>query len=388
MSNSRPRSATPRSVGRTATERPSTTSDLPTPGPSRGRLDTGGEWTPVTLIKSGMFAGRYMSFWLDVAQEPVHGRRKTEKDRRPLAPSPIVRLWIREHAHQNAAGVAVDPADIEVSHIVCAAELFSPQRQPTPAQSESSSFPLPLRETASPRRRTPSPARLALDGYIKRSPGTVSASPQDDRDAIDSRYPPTPPLNNQPPRMEEADAIPDDRPSSATRPPSQASEGSRGSRGSRGRSARVTQSEPLGDRPGSGSRKVVPGRNLYGNLHVAGVRVPAMEGGVGLWFLFTDLSIRNEGSYSLRFRCFDMTAIGSVSNSDPIPPLVECQSADFKVYSPRNFPGLPKPTELAEHFARQGYKLNTRKNERQAASPPASPSSATFQPDAAKPPHH
>lgn len=104
-----------------------------------------------------------------------------------------------------------------------------------------------------------------------------------------------------------------------------------------------------------------------------------MEGGVGLWFLFTvsprshahnpclplqvrsittdarpqDLSIRNEGryelvtppallvltnsppSYSLRFRCFDMTAIGSASNSDPIPPLVECQSADFKVYSPR-----------------------------------------------------
>ncbi|KAL1407121.1 hypothetical protein Q8F55_006535 [Vanrija albida] len=292
-----------------------------------------------------MFAGRYMSFWLDVAQEPVHGRRKTEKDRRPLAPSPIVRLWIREHAHSTAPGVAVDPADIEVSHIVCAAELFSSQRQPTPAQSESSNFPVPLRETASPKRRTPSPARLAQDGYIKRSPGTVSASPQDDRDALDPRYTPTPPLNHQP-RMDDIDGIPDDRPS------------------------------------------VVPGRNLYGNLHVAGVRVPAMEGGVGLWFLFTDLSIRNEGSYSLRFRCFDMTAIGTGANSEPIPPLVECQSADFKVYSPRNFPGLPKPTELAEHFARQGYKLNTRKNERQAVSPPASPSSATFQPEAAKPPPH
>lgn len=29
------------------------------------------------------------------------------------------------------------------------------------------------------------------------------------------------------------------------------------------------------------------GRNLYGNLHVAGVRVPAMDGTMGLWFLFT-----------------------------------------------------------------------------------------------------
>lgn len=28
-------------------------------------------------------------------------------------------------------------------------------------------------------------------------------------------------------------------------------------------------------------------RNLYGNLHVSGVRAPAMEGGLGLWFLFT-----------------------------------------------------------------------------------------------------
>lgn len=35
------------------------------------------------------------------------------------------------------------------------------------------------------------------------------------------------------------------------------------------------------------ARKPVTGRNIYGNLHVAGIRVPAPEGGVGLWFLFT-----------------------------------------------------------------------------------------------------
>lgn len=50
------------------------------------------------------------SFWLEVAQEPVHGRRKTEKDRRPLAPSPIVRLWVREYAAGgNGPGMPVDP---------------------------------------------------------------------------------------------------------------------------------------------------------------------------------------------------------------------------------------------------------------------------------------
>ena len=35
-------------------------------------------------------------FHLEVAQEPIHGRRKTEKDRRPLAHCPIVRLRIKE----------------------------------------------------------------------------------------------------------------------------------------------------------------------------------------------------------------------------------------------------------------------------------------------------
>lgn len=42
-------------------------------------------------------------------------------------------------------------------------------------------------------------------------------------------------------------------------------------------------------------RSVAFGRNLYGNSHVSGIRVPAPEGGVGLWFLFTV-------SRGLRFR--------------------------------------------------------------------------------------
>lgn len=41
------------------------------------------------------FIPRYR-FNLEVAQQPIHGRRKTEKDRRPLAHCPIVRLRARE----------------------------------------------------------------------------------------------------------------------------------------------------------------------------------------------------------------------------------------------------------------------------------------------------
>ncbi len=44
-----------------------------------------------------------------------------------------------------------------------------------------------------------------------------------------------------------------------------------------------------GSSSGFVSRKVKPGagRNLYGGLHVAGVRVTAMDTTMGLWFLFT-----------------------------------------------------------------------------------------------------
>lgn len=44
-------------------------------------------------------------------------------------------------------------------------------------------------------------------------------------------------------------------------------------------------------------RSVAFGRNLYGNSHVSGIRVPAPEGGVGLWFLFavSDIWVHEEG---------------------------------------------------------------------------------------------
>jgi hypothetical protein len=86
--------------------------------------------------------------------------------------------------------------------------------------------------------------------------------------------------------------------------------------------------------------------------------------------------------YTLRFRCFDITAVPSES-ATPSPPLVSAHSQAFTVYSPRkcvsrycqkehraysSFPGMPKPTELAEHFNRLGFKLNTRKVSEPSAS--------------------
>lgn len=46
--------------------------------------------------------------------------------------------------------------------------------------------------------------------------------------------------------------------------------------------------ESDGDGPRDSKRQRADGqRNLYGNLHVSGVRARDLEGGLGLWFLFT-----------------------------------------------------------------------------------------------------
>ena len=115
-----------------------------------------------------------------------------------------------------------------------------------------------------------------------------------------------------------------------------------------------------------GRQSAKPGamRNLYGALHVAGVKAPGLDGRQALWFLFTvrggvvddsglmDLGfisairrlvsgweIRSTGSslrqrYCLRFRCYDITAVDGVRGG-PSPILAEVLSQTFRVYSPR-----------------------------------------------------
>ncbi|KAL7418846.1 hypothetical protein Q5752_006530 [Cryptotrichosporon argae] len=459
----------------------------PVPGPT---------WTPVEYVESGVFAGQYMSFWLELAQQPLLGRRKTDKDRRPIAPAPIVRLHIRQSASSSApAAPDFDYNSVEASNFICAADIQSPidseshqpplsspaergfSSQASPALSSSASAsastsasasvppwpypplrastsdaprrsssglsasastpnllaeldPGPARALGGPQLAMPAPTASSRGAWGTASPGRArlrrsSSSPPASNTSSttvravrewDDSLPPSiaastsasasaPPSVSSTARSLRAlmhnDDVPAPRsaPPTAARPPDtlpsmptwaaqppagsaldadrppasvRGTGGRPGSRGSEkgGRGAGRGRGRPRNDATTAG------GRNLYGNLHVSGIKVPAPDGAVGLWFLFTDLCVRQEGSYSLRIRCFDMSAVAG-EHRPPVPPLVELRSRDFRVFSPRMFPGLPKPTELATHFAAQGYKLNTRKNERQApdtATPTAAPS--------------
>ncbi|GFZ51858.1 hypothetical protein JCM24511_09626 [Saitozyma sp. JCM 24511] len=362
-------------------------------GPGSGEAGRGLLWTQPQRIERGMFAGKVMRFCLEVVQEPVHGRRKTEKDRRPLAHVPILRLRAREcwqsRARDGWQEDEVDIGAIEPTHLICAAELTSSVSSPggTPV-SRPSSPPQVSKDTIERFESTQSapPALFApsgspvlarqrllreLDGdavMSEQSRSGGSSTPQSNASQEGRPGPGPSSLQHRASWATDAhyargsltigDADMDPQPGGHPRFLWNAAR-------RRARPLKEESRESSDESDGDGQRdskrpRAGGQRNLYGNLHVSGVRAPAMEGGLGLWFLFTDLCVRYEGIYSLIFRCFDVTAADDPSTGF-VQPLADCQSHQFRVYSPRNFPGLPKQTELSEHFARQGFKLNTRK---------------------------
>ncbi|WVQ76260.1 hypothetical protein IAR50_005925 [Cryptococcus sp. DSM 104548] len=267
------------------------------------------------LYIDGIYEGKLMKFALTVEQEPLFGRRKTEKDRRPLGPAPIIRLRAVE-CHDAPGSADSDTNDVEADpvdyyHLICAAEILPPSDQ-----------------TTTGKRVSPVVPKTSI------RPGKKSGKAEKRRrQEMDSD--------------EDATPVPD-------------------------ANAHTGDLDPVAE------------RNLFGSLYVSAVRVPDLLGDMATWFMFTDLCVRQEGCYSLRFRCFDVSAITG-PGSKPVPHLAECRSQPFNIYPPRQMPGLPKPTELAEHFANQGFKLNSRKNDKPANLSPPPPSRPTTSSGQTKP---
>ncbi|CAO3646959.1 unnamed protein product [Cunninghamella echinulata] len=77
----------------------------------------------------------------------------------------------------------------------------------------------------------------------------------------------------------------------------------------------------------------------------------------GVFFIFSDISIRMEGFFRLRFSLFEI--IGSYSQC-------KCSvlSDVFQVYSPKSFPGMSESTLLTRLFSEQGVRIRIRKEVR------------------------
>lgn len=76
-------------------------------------------------------------------------------------------------------------------------------------------------------------------------------------------------------------------------------------------------------------------------------------------FAFTDLSVRQEGSYHLRFNLYE------IFNGEAIHH-AETYSMKFKVYPAKNFPGMQKSTPFTDELKRHGLRVRVSKSTRTA----------------------
>lgn len=79
-------------------------------------------------------------------------------------------------------------------------------------------------------------------------------------------------------------------------------------------------------------------------------------------FVFSDLAVKIEGTFVLRYRVFNISSNAFVGSGIPI--LAECYGGPFKIYSTKEFPGLRASTDLTKHISFHGVRLNLRENER------------------------
>ncbi|CEP17995.1 hypothetical protein [Parasitella parasitica] len=81
----------------------------------------------------------------------------------------------------------------------------------------------------------------------------------------------------------------------------------------------------------------------------------------GGFFIFSDISVRLEGYYRLKFTLYEID--GSLVNR-----LCSIVSDVFQVYSPKSFPGMSESTFLTRSFSDQGVRIRIRKEPRSSSS--------------------
>ncbi|CAG8491738.1 7741_t:CDS:2 [Ambispora leptoticha] len=104
-------------------------------------------------------------------------------------------------------------------------------------------------------------------------------------------------------------------------------------------------------------------RVLMGSLVSSPALLKNTEGEQGCYFCFPDLSIRTEGTYTLKFSLLklgiDDRLITTKSNV-----ISTAFSDQFTVFSAKKFPGMTESTELSKAFAKQGLKIPIRNDVR------------------------
>ncbi|KAI0630849.1 velvet factor-domain-containing protein [Trametes polyzona] len=79
-------------------------------------------------------------------------------------------------------------------------------------------------------------------------------------------------------------------------------------------------------------------------------------------FIYSDLAVKGEGTFILRYRATNVAS--QDAGSSPYRVLAECYGGPFRVYSTKQFPGLSPSTALTKLLSMHGVHVNMRENER------------------------
>ena len=107
----------------------------------------------------------------------------------------------------------------------------------------------------------------------------------------------------------------------------------------------------------SADGKEQPNGNLLGTLVSSLHKLKDTDNKDGGFFVFGDLSVKQEGKYRLRFYLHVMRGMESTL-------ITSIQTDEFTVYPAKTFPGMAESTFLTRSFSDQGVRLRLRKDSR------------------------
>ncbi|KAG2212266.1 hypothetical protein INT47_001625 [Mucor saturninus] len=99
-------------------------------------------------------------------------------------------------------------------------------------------------------------------------------------------------------------------------------------------------------------------RNLIGSTVSNAYHLYNQSDQPGTYFIFHDLSVRTEGTFTLKFVFVNLAAGEPITMTTQIQH--EAFSSTFSVYPAKKFPGLTESTALSRCFSKQGIKIPIR----------------------------
>ncbi|KAI1630892.1 velvet factor-domain-containing protein [Biscogniauxia mediterranea] len=113
-----------------------------------------------------------------------------------------------------------------------------------------------------------------------------------------------------------------------------------------------------------GSDAVPPANLMSGTMVSSLHRLKDPSNQEGAFFIFGDLTIKSEGTYTIRF---DLLQMEFSDEPGALVTITSVKSDPFRVYAGKSFPGMAESTFLTRSFSDQGVRLRLRKDSRQLA---------------------